>query len=71
MADFFTSVKNWFKELAEWVQENLGDPYIVEALRDDVGLAAGADISEAQRDRSSSLPMAWTRTKSSPKRLKT
>ncbi len=50
MADFFTSVKNWFKELAEWVQENLGDPYIVEALRDDLGLAAGADISEAQRD---------------------
>ena len=50
MADFFTSVKNWFKELAEWVQENLGDPHFVEALRDDLGLAAGADISEAQRD---------------------
>ncbi|HML22024.1 MAG TPA: hypothetical protein PKD09_10260 [Aggregatilinea sp.] len=50
MSDFFTDVKNWFKELAEWVQENLGDPYIIEAIRDDLGLAPDRDVPESQRD---------------------
>lgn len=50
MAGFFSDVKKFFKELAEWVQENLGDPYITEALRDDLGLEPGEDIPEAQRD---------------------
>ena len=58
MADFFTSVKNWFKELAEWVQENLGDPYIIERLRDDLGLAAARIFRKHSAIRSSSSPMA-------------
>lgn len=49
MANAITTVRDWFKELAEWVQENLGDPYIVEALRDDLGLAPGESVPEAQR----------------------
>lgn len=49
MADLFTTIRRWFKEQADWVQENLGDPYIVEALRDDLGLAPGEDIPEAQK----------------------
>src|SRR4030042_4126699 len=50
MAGFFTDVKNFFKSMADWVQENMGDPYITEALRDDLGLEPGEDIPEAQRD---------------------
>ncbi len=50
MAGFFTDVKNFFKSMADWVQENMGDPYITEALRDDLGLEPGEDITVAQRD---------------------
>ncbi len=50
MADFLDDVKTWFEDLADWVQENLGDPAIAAALRDDLGLAPGEDIPAAQRN---------------------
>src|SRR5512147_932716 len=50
MPGFFSDVKKFFKETAEWVQENMGDPYITEALRDDLGLEPGEDVPQAQRD---------------------
>jgi len=50
MAGVFSTIKKWFKDLAEWTQENLGDPYIAAAIRDDLGLAEGASVPEAQRD---------------------
>ncbi len=47
---FVKGVKKWFEDTADWVQENLGDPAIAAALRDDLGLAPGEDIPKAQRD---------------------
>jgi len=40
----FETVIQWFKELADWVQENLGDPVFATALREDLGLKPGANI---------------------------
>lgn len=39
-----TRVVDWFKEAIEWVQENLGDPAIAAAIRDDLGLEPGEDV---------------------------
>jgi hypothetical protein len=46
----FEKVINWFKDAADWVQENLGDPALATAIREDLGLAAGEDIPEAQKN---------------------
>lgn len=43
-----TKVIDWFKEAAEWVQENLGDPALAEVLREDLGLSEGASVPAAQ-----------------------
>ena len=48
MTSVFKSIIDWFKEAAEWITENLGDPIIAEALREDLGLATGASVSEAK-----------------------
>jgi len=45
----FEAVVEWFKHAADWVQENLGDPAIAETLRQDLGLAPGADIPPAEK----------------------
>src|SRR2546430_12486826 len=53
MADnrsFFGKIIHWFEEVGDWVQENLGDPAIAAALRDDLGLKPGQDIPKAKRD---------------------
>lgn len=41
MSDFISVIVDWFKNLAKWVEDNLGDPYIAQALRDDLDLAPG------------------------------
>lgn len=50
MATVFEDVKRFFEMLADWVQENLGDPGIAAALREDLGLAPGEDIPKAQQN---------------------
>ncbi|MGP4090923.1 DUF6603 domain-containing protein [Streptomyces sp. KR55] len=45
----FEELIKWFKEAADWVQENLGDPEIAEMIREDLGLAPGASIPEAKK----------------------
>jgi hypothetical protein len=45
----FSSVVNWFKGAADWVQEHLGDPAIATALREDLGLKPGKDIPAADK----------------------
>lgn len=45
----FEQVIKWFKQAADWVQENLGDPDIAETIREDLGLAPGASIPEAKK----------------------
>jgi hypothetical protein len=45
----FSSVVSWFKHAADWVQENLGDPAIASALRQDLGLPPGKDMPEAEK----------------------
>lgn len=42
---------SWFKEAAEWVQENLGDPAIAEALREDLGLKPGESIPANEQNK--------------------
>lgn len=42
--NIFKAIINWFKDAADWVQENLGDPAIARALREDLGLKPGEDI---------------------------
>jgi hypothetical protein len=46
----YKKVVEWFKDVADWVQENLGDPDLARAIREDLGLAAGADIPKAKKD---------------------
>src|SRR5574342_671707 len=45
----FKSLIQWFKDAADWVQENLGDPAIASALREDLGLKPGQDIPAADK----------------------
>ncbi|MBI5301752.1 MAG: hypothetical protein HY868_06430 [Chloroflexi bacterium] len=45
----FKSIVQWFKDAADWVQENLGDPAIANALRQDLGLKPGEDISPGDK----------------------
>lgn len=45
----FERVVKWFKEAADWVQQNLGAPEIATALREDLGLKPGADLSPADK----------------------
>lgn len=45
----FEKIVKWFKEAADWVQQNLGDPEIATALREDLGLKPGADLSPADK----------------------
>jgi len=45
---FTELVKKWLECLADWIQENLGDPAIAAALRDDLRLAPGKDIPKAE-----------------------
>jgi hypothetical protein len=46
----FEKVITWFKDTADWVQENLGDPALATTVREDLGLAAGEDIPEAKKN---------------------
>ena len=48
--NLFGRIVAWFKEAAEWVQQNLGDPAIAKTLREDLGLKPGEDLSPAQKD---------------------
>lgn len=45
----FEKIVKWFKEASDWVQQNFGDPEIAAALREDLGLKPGADISAADK----------------------
>ncbi|MEU1818818.1 DUF6603 domain-containing protein [Streptomyces roseifaciens] len=47
----FEKIIKFFKEAADWVQENLGDPEIAEAIREDLGLAPGASVPPATKAR--------------------
>lgn len=47
----FSAIIAWFKQAADWVQENLGDPAIAEMLRQDLGLAPGSSIPDAEKDK--------------------
>jgi hypothetical protein len=47
--NIFQKVVAWFKEAADWVQQNLGDPALAASIRDDLGLRPGADISATDR----------------------
>ena len=42
----FARIIGWFKRRADWIQEHLGDPAIARSLREDLGLAPGAQIEE-------------------------
>lgn len=42
--NLLTRIVDWFKEAHEWVEENLGDPAIAAAIRDDLGLEPGEDV---------------------------
>lgn len=46
----FEKVIDSFKKAAEWVAENLGDPALATVIRDDLGLAPGADIPDAKKN---------------------
>lgn len=46
----FEKVIGWFKDAADWVQENLGDPALATTVRQDLGLAPGQDIPEARKN---------------------
>jgi hypothetical protein len=46
----FEKVIQWFKDAADWVQENLGDPAVAETIREDLGLASGASIPENKKN---------------------
>lgn len=46
----WNKIVNWFKDAADWVQENLGDPELAAELRADLGLKPGASIPENQKD---------------------
>ena len=48
--NIFGSVVQYFKDAANWVQENLGDPALAEATRADLGLKPGQDIAPAKKD---------------------
>ncbi|MEZ5217805.1 MAG: DUF6603 domain-containing protein [Ilumatobacteraceae bacterium] len=43
-------IVRWFKDAAEWVQENLGDPELAHELRSDLGLSDGQSIPENQKN---------------------
>lgn len=41
---WYEAVVDWFKEIYEWIQNNLGDPVISEMIRADLGLDPGANL---------------------------
>ncbi len=47
--NIFEKIVAWFKEASDWVQHNLGDPEIASALRQDLGLKEGAELSPAEK----------------------
>ena len=48
--NIFRRILNFFKHVATWVPEHLGDPAIASALREDLGLAKGAEMPAVKRD---------------------
>ena len=44
-------IYEFFKHVAEWVPENLGDPAVARTIREDLGLAAGADIPADKQEK--------------------
>ncbi len=46
--NIFSRIVAWFKKVAEWIPENLGDPAIAESIRGDLGLKPGAQIDAAK-----------------------
>ena len=42
--NIFRRILAFFKYAAEWVPEHLGDPAYARTLREDLGLAEGADV---------------------------
>ena len=47
--NIFETVVQWFKDSADWIQENLGDPAFAEVIRADMGLKPGQDIAPARK----------------------
>jgi hypothetical protein len=43
----FSRIVAWFKKVAEWIPEHLGDPAIAQSIREDLGLKPGAQIDAA------------------------
>ena len=46
--NIFSRIVAWFKKVAEWIPEHLGDPAIAQSIREDLGLKPGAQIDAAK-----------------------
>ena len=46
--NIFSRIVAWFKKVAEWIPEHLGDPAIARSIREDLGLAPGDQIDAAK-----------------------
>ena len=46
--NIFSRIIAWFKKVAEWIPEHLGDPAIARSIREDLGLKPGAQIDAAK-----------------------
>ena len=49
--NIFSRIVAWFKKVAEWIPEHLGDPAIAPSIREDLGLKPGAQIDEAKNQK--------------------
>lgn len=49
--NIFRRILHFFKHAAEWVPEHLGDPAYARALREDLGLAEGADVPADKQEK--------------------
>ena len=49
--NIFRRILAFFKHAAEWVPEHLGDPAYARALREDLGLAEGADVPADKQEK--------------------
>lgn len=48
--NIFSRILAFFKHVAEWVPEHLGDPAVARTIREDLGLAEGAEVSDATQN---------------------
>ena len=49
--NIYARILAFFKHAAEWVPENLGDPAYARTLREDLGLAEGADVPADKQEK--------------------